>query len=84
MKLFCKKKGGGGAFLVAQTVKNLPANAGDPGWIPGSGTLWRRKWQRIQVFLPGEFHGQRNLECYSPWVRKEQDTTEPLTLSFSY
>ena len=25
---------GGGAFLIAQ---NLPANAGDPSWIPGSG-----------------------------------------------
>ena len=24
-------------FLVAQTVKNLPANAGDPGSIPGLG-----------------------------------------------
>ena len=24
-------------FLGAQTVKNLPANAGDPGLIPGSG-----------------------------------------------
>ena len=26
-----------GNFLVAQAVKNLPANAGDPGLIPGSG-----------------------------------------------
>ena len=25
------------AFLVAQMVKNPPANAGDPGLIPGSG-----------------------------------------------
>ena len=25
------------ASLVAQMVKNLPANAGDPGLIPGSG-----------------------------------------------
>ena len=25
------------ASLVAQTVKNLPANAGDTGLIPGSG-----------------------------------------------
>ena len=32
-----KKRGGGGASLVVQTVKHLPANAGDPGWIPGSG-----------------------------------------------
>ena len=24
------------------------------------------------VFLPGEFHGQRNLAGYSPWVIKSQ------------
>ena len=28
---------------------------------------WRRKWQRSLVFLPGESHGQRSLEGYSPW-----------------
>ena len=31
------------------------------------------------VFLPGEFHGQRNLADYSPWCHKELDTTERLT-----
>ena len=31
------------------------------------------------VFLPGELHGQRNLVGYSPWGRKESDTTEQLT-----
>ena len=25
---------------------------------------------------PGEFHGQRSLAGYSPWGRKELDTTE--------
>ena len=33
------------------------------------------------MFLPREFHGQRNLEGYSPWGHKESDTTERLTLS---
>ena len=28
------------------------------------------------VFLPREFHGQRSLVGYSPWGRKESDTTE--------
>ena len=28
------------------------------------------------VFLPGESHGQRILADYSPWVRKESETTE--------
>ena len=34
------------------------------------------KWQPTPVFLPGEFHGQRNLAGYSPWGHKESDTTE--------
>ena len=31
---------------------------------------WRRKWQPIPVFLPGESHGQRSLA----WGRKSQQT----------
>ena len=27
-------------------------------------------------FLPGELHGQGRLAGYSPWGRKESDTTE--------
>ena len=41
--------------------------------------MWRRTWQPSPVFLPGEFHGQRNLAGYSPRSRKELDTTEQLT-----
>ena len=37
---------------------------------------WRRKWQPTAVFLPGESHGQRSLEGYSPWGRRELETTE--------
>ena len=33
---------------------------------------WRRKGQPSPVFLPGEFHGQRNLVGYSPWVAKSR------------
>ena len=40
---------------------------------------WNRKWQPTPVFLPGKSHGQRSLECYSPWGRKESDTTEQLS-----
>ncbi|CAI9166511.1 unnamed protein product [Rangifer tarandus platyrhynchus] len=36
---------------------------------------WRRKWQPTPVFLPGKSHGQRSLVGYSPWGRKESDTT---------
>ena len=28
------------------------------------------------VFLPGEFQGHKSLAGYSPWGRKELDTTE--------
>ena len=44
---------------------------------------WRRKWQPTEIFLPGEFHGQRDLMDYSPWGRKELGRTEWLTLSLS-
>ena len=37
---------------------------------------WRRKWQPIPVFLPGESHRQRSLEGYSTWGCKESDMTE--------
>ena len=36
---------------------------------------WRREWQPMTVFLPGEFHGQRRLTGYSLWCCKESDTT---------
>ena len=35
-----------------------------------------RKSQPLHVFLPGKFHGQRNLAGYSSWGRKELDMTE--------
>ena len=41
---------------------------------------WRRTWQPTPLFLPTEFHGQRSLVGYSPWVCKELDMTEQLTL----
>ena len=43
---------------------------------------WRRKWQPTPVFLPGESHRWRSLLGYSPWGRKESDTTEQLTHMF--
>ena len=47
-------------------------DAGDMGSIPGVRNIpWRRAWQPIPVFLPGEFHGQRSLAGYSSWGHKE-------------
>ena len=54
--------------------------------IPGSGrspdlhAFLRRARQRTLVFLPGESHRQRSLAGYGPWVRKESDMTEWLTI----
>ena len=47
------------------------------GFNPWVGKIpWRREWLSTPVFLPGEFHGQRNLEGYSLWGCTESDTTE--------
>ena len=54
-------------------------NAGDLGLIPGSGrSPVSRKWQPTSLLLPGKFQGC--LVGYSPWGRKESDTTEQLHL----
>ena len=52
------------------------------GIDPSVGKIpWRREWLPTPVFLPGEFHGQRSLEGYSPWACKESDPTERIMLS---
>ena len=45
---------------------------------------WRRERQLTPVFLPGEFHGQRNLASCSPWGRKDSNTTERLIRTHTY
>ena len=44
---------------------------------------WRRRWHPTPVLLPGKPHGQRSLVGYSPWGRKESDTTEQFHFHFS-
>ena len=56
--------------------KESACNAGDFSSVPVGKVLWRRGQLPTLVFLPGEFHGQRNLVGYSPWGRKELDMTE--------
>ena len=34
--------------------------------------LWKREWHPTTTFLPEEFHGQRSLASYSPWVTMSQ------------
>ena len=48
----------------------------------GQEDLLKEGWQPSPVFLPGESHGQRSLVGYSPWGRKELDTTEHLHKDF--
>ena len=46
---------------------------------------WRREWLPTPVFLPGEFHVQRNLVGYSsPQGCKESDTTERLAHTYTH
>ena len=45
---------------------------------------WRRKWQSTPALLPGKSHGRRSLIGYSPWGRKESDTTERLHFHFHF
>ena len=62
------------ASLVAHLVKNSPAMR--ETWVQPLG--WRRERLPTPVFWPGEFRGP-----YSPWGRKESDTTERLSLYFT-
>ena len=42
----------------------------------------KKEMETYSSILPGEFHGQRNLEGNSPWGCKESDTTGWLSLHF--
>ena len=67
--------------LVAQMVKHLSTM-----WKTG---VWSLNWEdplekemaSTPGLLPGKSHGQRSLVGYSPWGRKESDTTERLHYS---
>ena len=76
---------------MAQTVKRLPAMR--ETWVQSRGradTLEKEMaahssilvWQIPWTEEPGglQFHGLRSLVGYSPWGRKESDTTERLYL----
>ena len=64
------------ASLIAQLVKNLPAV--QEAWVLFLD--WKDPLEKEvathSTILAGEFHGQRSLEGYGPWGRKEWDTTE--------
>ena len=54
---------------------------GRPGFNPWVGKiLWRRKWQPVPGFFPGESHGQRSLADYSPRCRTQNLLFPPFYL----
>ena len=56
---------------------NNSANAGDAGSIPGSGSSpGEGNGSPLQYSCLENSHGQRSLAGYSPWGRRELDTTE--------
>ena len=63
--------------LVAQRLKASAWNAGDPGSIHGSGRSPREgNGNPLQYSCLENPIGGRSLVGYSPWDRKELDTTE--------
>ena len=67
-----------GPSLVVQMIKNLPTMQEAWVWSRVRKIPWRREWQPTAVFLPRDFHRQSSLAGYSPWGRKDSDTTERL------
>ena len=63
------------ASQLVPVVKNPSANPGRHErhrFNPWVGKIpWRRAWQPIPVFLPGESHEQRSLADYGPYNHKE-------------
>ena len=57
-------------------IKNLPANAGDVGSIPGWGrSSGGGSGSSVRYSCLGKSHGRGSLVGYSAWGLKELDTT---------
>ena len=63
-------------------VKRLPTMWETQVQSLGWEDLLEKEMATSPVFLPGKSHGWRNLVDYSPWGRKESDTTERLHFHF--
>ena len=71
-------------FRGDSDARKSARNSRRPGFNPWIRMIpWRREWLPTPVFLPGKSHGQRSLVGFSPWGRKESDTTERLPFHFS-
>ena len=69
-------------FPGVSVVKNPSANAGDLGLIPGSGRSPGEENGNPLQYSGLENPMDRSLVGYSPWGRKELDTTEQLHFPF--
>ena len=72
-KLMVKKEKG---FPGGPVVKNPSAMQETRVQSLSQEVPLRKKWQPTSVFLPGKFHWQRSLACYSPCNHKELYTPE--------
>ena len=61
---------------MAQLVKDLLAIQETQVGALGREDPLEKEMATHSNILPGEFHGQRSQADYSPWYRKELDTTE--------
>ena len=50
------------------------------GFDPWIGKIWRRKWQRISVYLSEKFHEQRKTDVLQSMDCKESDATKRLRM----
>ena len=66
---------------MAQTVKNLPPVEKTQIRSLGWENLLEKGMATHPSILAGKFHRERSLAGCSPWVHKESDTSELLTLS---
>ena len=69
------------SFLGDTEVKNLSAMREPRVQCIGQENPLEKGMATHLNIMPGEFHGQRNPVGYSPWGRKELNTTKQLTLS---
>ena len=73
-----------GHFPGVSVGKEFACNVGDPSLIPGSGrSPGEGHGNPLSYSSLEKFHGQRSLADYSPWGRKESDSTELSDLTLS-
>ena len=71
------------SFPGSSAGKESACNAGDLGSIPGLGKYpGGGHGNPLQYSCLEKLHGQRSLAGYSPWGRKESDTTEQLSTAW--